>query len=128
MIGVASAELVSLGIALALLLAITVAVWTIARVPHRWAAPVAVLRAVVQLGAISLILRGVITNGWWVVLALLVMFTVAATTATQRLGFSWSRLAIVAAAMICGVLVATGIALYRVLLNLVRDMYWRWAE
>lgn len=102
-------QLVRLALALGLLVAITVAVWTVAGVPRRWAVPQAVGRAVVQLAAISLVLRGVITSGRWVALALAVMFTVAATTAARRLAFSWRTLALVAGSMICGVLVAAGI-------------------
>lgn len=95
--------------ALVLLMVIAVAVLAIARVPRRFTPPVAVLRAVIQLGFIALVLRTVINNSWWVSLALLVMFTVAAVTSAKRLGFTWPRFGIVAVSMICGVLVAASI-------------------
>ncbi|MCL1870617.1 MAG: ABC transporter permease [Promicromonosporaceae bacterium] len=91
-------------------MAVTVAVLGVARVPRRWAPPWAVLRGAVQLAVIALVLRGVLTNGWWVAAALAVMFTVAASTSTRRLGFSWHRLAVVSGAMVVGVVVAVGIA------------------
>jgi putative ABC transport system permease protein len=93
---------------------VAVAVLSVAKVPVRWAPPLAVLRAIVQLGVRSAVLGGVITNPGWVAMALLVMFTVAAATSTKRLNqingkWSWRRFALIAASMICGVLVATGI-------------------
>lgn len=103
-------SLFPLVVALVALMAVTVAVLGVARVPRRWAPPWAVLRGAVQLAVIALVLRGVLTNGWWVAAALAVMFTVAASTSTRRLGFSWHRLAVVSGAMVVGVVVAVGIA------------------
>jgi len=102
-------EFLPLLTALALLMLLAVAVLWFAHVPMRWAAPLSVLRAVVQLGFIALVLSTVITNPWWVALALLVMFTVAASTCAQRLGFTWSRLLMVAGSMLCGVLAAASV-------------------
>ncbi|MDR2703723.1 MAG: ABC transporter permease, partial [Cellulomonadaceae bacterium] len=102
-------DLIPIIIALALLTAVAVAVLTFARAPIPKAVPVAVIRAIIQLGIIALVLRGVITNIWWVCVALVVMFTVAASTSTKRLGFTWRKLFLVASAMIVGVLVALGI-------------------
>lgn len=95
-------------VGVALLVAVATAVLWVAHVPRRWAPAWAVLRGAVQLGAISLVLRGVIGEPRWVALAVGVMFTVAVTTVARRLGFSWSRLFLVAAAMAAGVVVALG--------------------
>ena len=103
------AEFSPLITALILLLAVTMAVLAVARVPLHWTPPAAVLRAVAQLGFIALVLGTVITNPGWVFLALAVMFSVATVTSARRLGFTWERLGIVAAAMFCGVIVASAI-------------------
>ncbi|QAY70928.1 ABC transporter permease [Xylanimonas protaetiae] len=92
------------------LVVITVTVLAAARVPRRWAPGWAVLRGAVQLAAISLVLRGVIGEARWVGAAVAVMFAVAATTVARRLGFTWRRLGLVAAAMAAGVLLALGAA------------------
>ena len=70
-----------LGVAILALLA--TAVLAAYGVPHRWAPTLAILRGAAQLAIISVILAGVITNPVWVALALLVMFAVAASTATH---------------------------------------------
>ena len=99
-------SLLQLAGTLALLLVIAVLVLRLAGVPRRWEAPVAVLRGGLQLLVLSLILGEVITSGWWVAVALLVMFTVAAVTSARRLHFSWARLTQIGLAMMAGVLVA----------------------
>jgi putative ABC transport system permease protein len=88
-----------------LLMAITVAVLWSFRAPHHFAPTLAIVRGAVQLAVISVILSGVITSGLWVGAALLVMFAVAAMTATRRLGWSWSHFALVAGAMAAGIVV-----------------------
>lgn len=89
--------------AVVVLLAVAVTVLSLAGVRHRWAAGVAVFRGAIQLAAISLILAGVITDPRWVALALTVMFTVAAVTATRRIGWTLPRFGIVSGAMAAGV-------------------------
>ena len=73
------------------LVVLTTVVLSMARVPHRWAPALAILRGAAQLAAISLVLTGVISNPVWVALALVVMFGVAAATATRRFGWSIRR-------------------------------------
>jgi putative ABC transport system permease protein len=91
---------VRLGVGLLLLLAIAVAVLTVARVPQRRAVLLASARAVVQLTVVALALRGVFAAPGLVVLVLAVMFGVATWTAGRRLrGLSGSQWAVVAA---CG--------------------------
>jgi putative ABC transport system permease protein len=84
---------------------LTVAVLWFSRAPHRFAPTLAILRGAAQLAVISFILGGVITSPFWVVLALLVMFTVAAVTAAHRIGWSWRHLALVSSAMGIGIIV-----------------------
>ena len=83
-------------------MALTLLVLSLARVPHRWAPIIAILRGLVQLAILSVILTGVITNGVWVALALLVMFGVATATATRRIGWSSRHLAVMAVSMGAG--------------------------
>lgn len=92
-----------LGVALLALLA--TAVLGAYRVPHRWAPLLAILRGAAQLAVISVVLSGVITSPWWVALALLVMFGVAAGTATRRIGWSVDHGTMMAVAMAAGVVV-----------------------
>jgi putative ABC transport system permease protein len=88
---------------LGLLMAITFVVLYASRTPAPVAPALAILRGAVQLAAISLILSGVITDPFLVGVALLVMFTVAAFTATRRLGWTAQALALVAGAMAAGI-------------------------
>ncbi|CAM5432515.1 ABC transporter permease [Leifsonia shinshuensis] len=92
-----------LGVALLALLA--TAILGAYRVPHRWAPLLAILRGAAQLAVISVVLSGVITSPWWVALALLVMFGVAAGTATRRIGWSVDHGIMMAVAMAAGVVV-----------------------
>ncbi|MGI9825391.1 ABC transporter permease [Agromyces sp. Marseille-Q5079] len=87
------------------LVVLTTVVLSMARVPHRWAPALAILRGAAQLAAISLVLTGVISNPVWVALALVVMFGVAAATATRRIGWSTRHAALVAGGMAVGVVV-----------------------
>ncbi|MCU1445325.1 ABC transporter permease [Cryobacterium sp.] len=92
-------------IGVAALAAITIAVLWGSRTPHPSAPALAILRGAAQLAVISVILGGVITSPLWVSVALLLMFGVAAVTATRRLHWSWNHFGLVAAAMGAGVLV-----------------------
>lgn len=86
--------------------------WT-AGVPHHLAPAWAILRGAAQLAAISLVLGQVITNPALVGAALAVMFSVAATTATRRIGWSPRRFVLVVMAMALGI----GVALTTVFLT-----------
>jgi putative ABC transport system permease protein len=103
------AELGSTIVGAAILMLLTLAVLWGARAPHRFAPMLAILRGAAQLAVISFILSGVITSGFWVAVALLVMFTVAAVTATRRLGWSWAHLSLVAGSMAAGILATLAI-------------------
>lgn len=108
-VGPVSESLIRAAIGVALLMVITTVVLAGARVPRRWSSLLAVLRGALQLAAISLVLRGVIEEPLWVACAIVVMFAVAVVTAARRLGFTWTRLGIVAGAMALGVTVALAI-------------------
>lgn len=95
--------------ALAILVAFTVGFLWSSRTPSYFSPALAILRGAAQLAVISLVLGGVITNPLWVGAALLVMFTVAAVTATRRLTWSWPRFAVVAATMGAGILVTLAV-------------------
>lgn len=97
-------SLVGVGI---LVLLATCVLWTY-RAPHHWAPALAVLRGTSQLALISVILSGVITSLLWVGLALLVMFSVAAGTATHRIGWSYAHARMMISAMATGILVTLG--------------------
>lgn len=90
-------------LALAILMVLTLVVLWAYRTPSYLAPGVAVLRAAVQLALLSLVLAGVISEPLWVAAALMVMFAVAAVTATRRLTWSWQRFATVAGTMAVGI-------------------------
>ncbi|GAT86279.1 hypothetical protein CVCC1112_939 [Paenarthrobacter nicotinovorans] len=92
-----------------LLVALTAVVLTVYRVPYRWAPALAIPRGTVQLMVISVILSGVISSPSFVAAALLVMFAVAAMTATRRMGWSWKNLGLVGGSMGLGVAVTLSI-------------------
>ena len=98
-------DLVPTLIGVGALVAITIAVLWGSHTPHRFAPALAILRGAAQLAVISVILSGVITSPLWVTVALLVMFSVAAVTATRRLHWSWIHFRLVATAMAAGILV-----------------------
>lgn len=102
-------ELAPTLLGVAVLALVAVAVLAGFGVPHRWAPALAILRGAAQLAVISVVLAGVITDPRWVALALVVMFSVAAATATHRVGWSREHAAMMGIAMATGVLVAAGV-------------------
>lgn len=102
-------ELAPTLLGVAVLALVAVAVLAAYGVPHRWAPALAILRGAAQLAVISLVLAGVITDPLWVALALLIMFSVAAATATRRVGWSRDHAVMMATGMATGVLVAAGV-------------------
>jgi putative ABC transport system permease protein len=95
--------------AVAILMLLTVGVLRAARTPSYLAPALAILRGAAQLALISLVLGGIISDPRWVAAALLVMFTVAAVTATRRLAWSWRRFLVVAGTMASGIVVTLAI-------------------
>ncbi|MGO4102750.1 ABC transporter permease [Leifsonia sp. YAF41] len=90
---------------LVLLVAVTVSVLRGYRTPNPFAPAWALVRGILQLGAISLVLTGVISSPLWVAVGLVVMFVAAVGTVTRRIGWSWPHLGGVAAAMGLGIAV-----------------------
>lgn len=93
----------------AVLTLLTTAVLVGFRVPATWTPAVAIVRGAVQLAVISVILTGIITSPLWIGVALLVMFAVAASVATGRLGWSTRTALMMATAIAAGVLSAVAI-------------------
>jgi len=91
------------------LVAVATTVLLATRAPSPWAPALAVLRGTAQLAAISLALAGVIRDPVWIAIALVVMFSVAATTSARRLGAFRRRIGPVALAMAAGVVVSLGV-------------------
>lgn len=92
-----------------ILSAIATAILAAYRVPHRFAPLLAVLRGMLQLAAISVVLAGVISSRAWVGVALAVMFTVAAITATRRIGWSSSHALLIGSAMLLGIVITLSV-------------------
>lgn len=92
-----------------ILITLTTAVLWIFEIPHRWAPALAVLRGMLQLAAISLVLAGVITSPFWVAVALIVMFGIAASTATRRIGWSLGNAIMMFSAMSLGIVVTLSV-------------------
>lgn len=90
-------------IGVAVLMALATGVLWFYGAPRRFAPALAVLRGVLQLAVVSIILTGVITNGYWVALALLVMFSVACATAIKRIGWSVQHALMMVTAMGAGI-------------------------
>lgn len=88
---------------LLLLGTLTVAMLRGYRTPKPYAPAWALLRGILQLGAISLILVGVISSPVWVAVGLTVMFAAAVATVTRRIGWSWQHLGGVTVAMGLGI-------------------------
>jgi putative ABC transport system permease protein len=72
-------------VAVAVLAAIALAIVWGLRLERPWLQPIAILRAVLQLAILTLILVGVISNGWWVALFLAVMVGAASWVVIRRL-------------------------------------------
>lgn len=87
-------------IAVALLAAITLSVVLALRLEHPWLQPWAILRAVVQLGILSVILGGVISNLWWVAAFLAVMVAAATWVVFRRLRVAARYLPVLAGTVI----------------------------
>lgn len=72
-------------IAVAVLAAIALAIVWALRLERPYLQPIAILRAVLQLAVLTVILVGVISNGWWVALFLAVMVGAASWVVIRRL-------------------------------------------
>lgn len=85
-------------VGVALLMVVVAAVLRGYRTPAPWSPSFALLRGILQLGAVSLILSGIIGDPLWVGVGLIIMFTAAVSVVTRRLGgrprhFGWAAAA-----------------------------------
>lgn len=78
-------DLLSFGLGLAVIVAVILSIQRWARLSVGWAPAIAAVRATVQLSVIALLLRGVLTVPWTVVLFVLLMLTTATLTSGKRL-------------------------------------------
>ena len=100
-------------IAVAVLAAIALAIVWGLRLERPYLQPIAILRAVLQLAILTVILVGVISNGWWVALFLLVMVGAATWVVIRRL-----ELRIMDAPIVAGIIaVSTAIPVTVILLT-----------
>ena len=90
----------------AVLTVVTTVVLAAYRVPRIWSPAIAIARGAVQLAVISVILTGVITSPYLIATALAVMFSVAATVATGRIGWSLRSFRVMSTSIAAGAAVA----------------------
>ncbi|MDJ0334399.1 ABC transporter permease [Salinibacterium sp. G-O1] len=105
----AASPWIATAIALVLLAAIATVGLSIFHIPQPRAVLLALARAILQLGALSLVLTGIIRDPLWVGVGLGVMFVAAVGTAARRARAGASALLGLAASMIIGPLVVMSI-------------------
>jgi putative ABC transport system permease protein len=109
-------------LAVVLLLALTLAMYVVGRLPRPGSTLFAAFRAVVQLGLAALVIASVISSLWLSVGLLCVMFTIAVVTTVRRVGapgaWPWATVAmlagllpVVAIILLTGTIPPTGAAL-----------------
>lgn len=112
--GVSTETLLRTAIAVVALLLLAVIATSLLRLPRALAPAIAVVRGALQLALLSLVLTGIVTNGWWVAAFLVVMFTVAVIVAARRSrleGRGWPPVALAMAAgviPVCALVFALG--------------------
>lgn len=99
------------GIALAILLLMSVLVHRMARTGLTRDAVVSALRAVVQLSVAALIIAAALERLWTAVLVVAVMYAMAAVTTARRIGVPFSNVPAAALAIACGVMPVLGVLL-----------------
>lgn len=90
----------------AVLAVIATVVFVTYRVPRPWAPVSAIARGAAQLAVISVVLTGVIRDPWLIAAALVVMFLIASSVASRRLGRLTEHWPHVAVTMLAGALCA----------------------
>jgi putative ABC transport system permease protein len=81
-------QIIVVAITVTILAALTCAVVALLRLEKPWLQPIAVLRAVVQLGLLSIILLNVVSNGLFVAAFLVIMIGAATWVVIQRLALT----------------------------------------
>ena len=102
-------------IALVLLIALAVGASTWGRFGQGKATVFAALRAIVQLGVVSLVIVACLQNMWLALLFTLLMYGIGVRTTTQRTGvgqaWPWTALAMISGVLpVLGIIFATGVA------------------
>lgn len=93
--------------AVAVLAAITLTIVLVLRLEHPWLQPWAIARAAVQLGILTVILAGVISNVLWVAAFLVVMVLAATWVVFRRLSLPRRYLPIIAGSIVTGAVIPT---------------------
>jgi putative ABC transport system permease protein len=91
-----------LAVVLVLLVALAVAASVVGRLGVERTQVVAAVRAVVQLGLVSLVITAALASVWWSLAFVMLMFSVASVTSTGRIGTPRDQLPWVAFAIGCG--------------------------
>lgn len=102
------ADLLPSAIGVAILAGVATLVLGLFRVRAMWSPALAIVRGAAQLAAISVILTGIISNPWWIALALTVMFLVASSVATGRVGWSGRALVTMLTSIAAGAVLSLG--------------------
>jgi putative ABC transport system permease protein len=105
------ADLVPTLVGVVVLTVVATVVLLLFRVPHLWSPALAIVRGAVQLAVISVILTGIIGSPLWIGVALFVMFCVAVSVATGRLGWH-SRTALMMATSIAAGVGAASVVVF----------------
>ena len=88
---------------------ITTVVLAVFGVAQSWTPAMAIVRGALQLAVISVILTGIIASPLWISVALVVMFAIAVSVATGRIGWSTHTVAMMGTSILAGVVIAAGI-------------------
>lgn len=91
-----------LAVVLVLLVALAVSASLVGRLGVERTQVVAAVRAVAQLGVVSLVIAAALASVWWSLAFVLLMFSVASVTSTGRIGTPRNQLPWVALAIACG--------------------------
>ena len=98
-----------LAVVLVLLVALAVAASVVGALGVERTQVVAAVRAVVQLGVVSLVITAALASVWWSLAFVLLMFTVASMTSTGRIGTPRNQLPWVAFAIASGAVPVLGL-------------------
>lgn len=98
-------EPVETAIALTVLLGLATLLLGLRRIPQPFMPAWSILRAAVQLAALSLILSGIISDLRWVAVALVVMFSAAVWTVSTRIGHTRRDIVVIAVSLSLGAIV-----------------------
>ena len=96
-------------IAVAILAAISLAIVWALRLEQPWLQPIAILRAVLQLGILTLILHGVFSNAGWVAPFLLVMVVAATWVVARRLALRPRDVPVIAGIIVAATVVPVAV-------------------